>query len=260
MLSEEIRRAPVENKTAWSFGGIRADGCYHQHGPQVQFGNYGGEFFSNISYWSNIWKDTRWELTSPQWELVRHLAFNGFQWVLWNGRMDLLAIGRQLGRNAAKDKGRRTLSAFEALKSADPGAGAEYDAVLARNRDGRNTLVGNRHFWNSDYMVHRRPGWYAAVRMNSVRVRPIEDDTNGDNALGRYFSDGVCLVMRSGAEYENITACRDWTRLPGSTLPATPVYTREESAKRGLRVGGKFRAGRTAWHFGRSVRPVSSAE
>lgn len=252
VLSEEIRRAPVENKTAWSFGGIRADGCYHQHGPQVQFGNYGGEFFSNISYWSNIWKDTCWELSSPQWELVRHLAFNGFQWVLWNGRMDLLAIGRQLGRNAAKDKGRRTLSAFEALKSADPGAGVEYDAVLARNRDGRNTLVGNRHFWNSDYMVHRRPGWYAAVRMNSVRVRPIEDDTNGDNALGRYFSDGVCLVMRSGAEYENITACWDWTRLPGSTLPATPVYTREESAKRGLRVGGKV----PRWTHSVAFRPI----
>ena len=101
-------------------------------------------------------------------------------------------------------------------------------------------------------MVHRRPGWYAAVRMNSVRVRPIEDDTNGDNALGRYFSDGVCLVMRSGAEYENITACWDWTRLPGSTLPATPVYTREESAKRGLRVGGKV----PRWTHSVAFRPI----
>ena len=89
VLSEEIRFAPTEHKTAWSFGGIRADGCYHQHGPQIQFGNYGGEFLANIAYWSNILKETHWELSPEQWRIMRHLTFNGFQWVLWRGRMDL---------------------------------------------------------------------------------------------------------------------------------------------------------------------------
>ena len=224
-FAEEIRMAPVEDKTGWAFGGIRADGCYHQHGPQIQFGNYGGEFLANIAYWSNILKETHWELSPEQWRIMRHLTFNGFQWVLWRGRMDLLACGRQLGENAAGSKGRRALTAFRQLRDADPGDSAPYDAVLARNRTGQNTLVGNRHFWNSDYMVHRRPQWYASVRMNSVRVRPIEDDTNGDNALGRYFSDGSCLILRSGNEYENITPCWDWTRLPGTTLPASPIIT-----------------------------------
>lgn len=238
VLSEEIRFAPAEHKTAWSFGGIRADGCYHQHGPQIQFGNYGGEFLANIAYWSNILKETHWELSPEQWRIMRHLTFNGFQWVLWRGRMDLLACGRQLGRNAAETKGERTLNAFAQLRNADPGDRAPYDAALRRNRDGENTLTGNRHFWNSDYMVHRRPTWYASVRMNSVRVRPIEDDTNWDNALGRYFSDGACLVMRSGKEYENITACWDWTRLPGTTLPKTPVYTGEDARRFGLKIGG----------------------
>jgi len=238
-LSEEVRMAPTENKTVWAFGGIRADGCYHQHGPQIQFGNYGGEFFSNIGYWSNLWKGTPWELSPEQWNIMRHLAFDGFQWVLWNGKMDLLACGRQLGRNAAEKKGKRALDAFTQLKTADPGPSQPYDAVLERNQDGKNTLVGNRHFWNSDYMVQRRPDWYATVRMNSKRVRPIEDDTNMDNALGRYFSDGVCLVMRSGNEYDGVTPCWNWTRLPGSTLPATPVYTAEENKKHGRTVGGK---------------------
>ena len=242
VLAEEIRWAPTTDKTAWTFGGIRADGCYHLHGPQIQFGNYGGEFLMNIGFWANVWNGTRRELSPQQWTLVRHLAFNGFQWVLWKGRMDLLAIGRQLGRDAARSRGRRTLNTFEALKRVDPdpAAAAEYDAALERNRGGGNTLVGNRHFWNSDYMVHRRPEWYAAVRMNSVRVRPIEENGNGDNALGRYFSDGVCLVMRSGMEYDDITPCWDWTRLPGTTLPKTPVYTAEESEKHGLRAGGRI--------------------
>ncbi len=233
-LSEEIAMAPTTDKTAWAFGGIRADGCYHQHGPQIQFGNYGGEFFSNIGYWANIWKGTWWELNAEQWNIMRHLSFDGFRWVLWKGDMDLLACGRQLGRDAARKKGARAIAAFRDLRNADPGGKAPYDAVL----DG-NEFSGNRHFWNSDYMVHRRPGWYSAVRMNSVRVRPLEDDTNWDNALGRYLSDGGCLIYRSGEEYRDITGCWDWTRLPGTTLPKTPVYTPEESAKIGLKSGGR---------------------
>ena len=44
--------------------------------------------------------------------------------------------------------------------------------------------------------------------------------------------------MRSGKEYENITACWDWTRLPGTTLPKTPVYTGEDARRFGLKIGG----------------------
>lgn len=239
-LSEEIRMAPVENKSDWSFGGIRADGCYHQHGPQIQFGNYGCEFFNNIAYWANIWQGTRWELDAAQWEVMRLLAFDGFRWVLWRGEMDLLAGGRQLGRGFASSRGRSVLNALEGLKKADPGDKAPYDEVLQSNRNGENALVGTRHFWNSDYTVHRRPGWYASVRMNSTRVCPIEDNVNWDNALGRYLSDGVCLVMRTGGEYREITPCWDWTRLPGSTLPKTPVYTQKESIAVNLKSGGRY--------------------
>ncbi|UKI32515.1 MAG: hypothetical protein L6W00_02705 [Lentisphaeria bacterium] len=57
VIAEEIRMAPVEDKTGWAFGGIRADGCYHQHGPQIQFGNYGGEFFANVGYWGTSGKE-----------------------------------------------------------------------------------------------------------------------------------------------------------------------------------------------------------
>ena len=72
--------------------------------------------------------------------------------------------------------------------------------------------------------------------MNSKRVRPVEDDVNGDNALGRYASDGTIQILRSGKESENVTGCWNWTRLPGTTLPATPVLGPEECKKRNLRV------------------------
>lgn len=237
-LTEEIRFASFENKNKDGFGGIRADGCYHLHGPQVQFGNYGCEFLKNAAYWANIWQDTQWQFSPHQWNVIHHLAFNGFRWILWHGKMDLLACGRQLGRNAAATKGKTTLAALRLLRKADPGCFQTYDEILNQSRN--NSLIGNHHFWNSDYMVHRRPGWYAAVRMNSVRVRPIEDGINWDNSLGRYFSDGVCLIYRTGKEYDNITAVWDWTRLPGTTLPATPVHSTKQ-LRWTLRPNGKSR-------------------
>ena len=96
-LKSTLVPSRTDGKTKWDFCGIRADGCYHQHGPQIQFGNYGGEFFRNMAFWSNIFRNTEWQFSNSEFALLRHLAFNGFQWVLWNGRMDLLAIGRQLG-------------------------------------------------------------------------------------------------------------------------------------------------------------------
>ncbi len=237
-ISEEVRMAPTDNKKAWALGGIREDGCYHQHGPQIQFGNYGMGFFKRIAYWSNILKGTRWELSPEQWKIMHHLAFDGYRWVLWKGELNLLACGRQLWENAASTKGKSILASLEMLRDADPGDKEIYNTVIESNQSGQNALVGTRHFWNSDYTVHRRPEWYSAVRMNSTRVRPIEDDTNWDNALGRYFSDGICLVERTGNEYRNITACWDWTRLPGSTLPKTPIYTPEQSKAVKLTSGG----------------------
>lgn len=162
VLSEEIRFAPAEHKTAWSFGGIRADGCYHQHGPQIRSATTAANF-SPTSLTGPISSRKHTGNWSPeQWRIMRHLTFNGFQWVHSARSMDLLACGRQLGRNAAETKGERTLNAFAQLRNADPGDRAPYDAALRRNRDGENTLTGNRHFWNSDYM-------YTAVRRGTHR-------------------------------------------------------------------------------------------
>lgn len=240
--------APQDNTA--DFGGLRADGCYQQHGFQVQFGNYGVAFFQDAAYWANMWKGTRYALNEEQWDLLRYVAFDGFRWVLWKGNMDLLAIGRQLGRNAAVIKGKMALRTFEALGHSDPRGAERYRIVVEENVSGKNQLTGNRYFWNSGYMTHRRGLWCASVRMNSCRVTPVEDGINWDNALGRYFSEGVCLIYRTGREYENITPCWDWTRLPGTTLPASPIRTSEESEKIGLRCGTRP----PRWTFSRSWR------
>lgn len=218
--------------------GIRPDGSFHQHGRQIQFGNYGSGFLNSISRWTVLLQGTSLEFTPEQWKLLDLLVLDGYQWVLWNGRMDYLASGRQIGKGTLEGKAKGVLSSIQRLASCDPSRRDEYLELMKRNQGGRNTLSGNRHFWNSDYMVHRRPDWYASVRMNSIETTPIEDYINWDNALGRYLSDGALLVMVSGDEYRDITACWDWTRLPGTTLPATPILTEKECRERNITSSG----------------------
>lgn len=213
----------------WHFGGIRPDRSFQLHGPQLQFGNYGLQFLEMIAQWAAILHGTQLALKPEQTRLMRELVTDGYGWILWKGNMDLLAIGRQLGRNAAKSCGARVRKAIAALRQLDSEK-TSYDAALS------GKLTGAKYFQDSNYLVCRRPGWFASLRMNSRRVRPVEDDVNGDNALGRYASDGTIQILRSGKESENITGCWDWTRLPGTTLPATPVLGPEECRKRDLRV------------------------
>lgn len=220
--------------------GIRADGSFHQHGPQLQFGNYGLGFLEKMSSWNRLLAGTPFAFDEARLNHLRHLVFNGYRWILWKGRFDLLAQGRQLGRGQQTAKAAAVLRFLDELRRSDPAGAEKYAEIIDANRNGINRLTGNRHFPDSDYMVHRRPGWYASVRMNSVRTAPAEDYINRDNALGRYLSDGTMLLMKSGDEYRDIAGCWDWTRLPGTTLPATPVLDEAQCRKLGIQSTGGY--------------------
>jgi chondroitin AC lyase len=77
-------------------------------------------------------------------------------------------------------------------------------------------LVGNRHFWKSDYMSQRRPGYFASVKMFSDRLANTEQ-VNGEGLKSQHLADGCCLLYRSGYEYKNIFPVWDWTKIPGTT-------------------------------------------
>lgn len=227
-IQSEIRLSPPPG-TLGALEGIRMDGCYHQHGPQIQFGGYGLGFLNCIASWAEVWQGTVWALSEEQWEIMHRLVFDGYQWILWKGRMDLLAGGRHMKGDTGKSKGDATLRHLREFAALDHASAECYELVVRRNDPGQpNDLVGSRWFWNSDLMVHRRPEWMAVMRACSTRVHPMEDNINQDCSLGRYLADGTCLIYRQGEEYVEMPAVWDWTRLPGTTLPATPVTTTQK--------------------------------
>ena len=47
--------------------GIKDDGCFHQHGPQPQFGNYGLAYVYTMSLLSGFFRTRRWLLRLRNW-------------------------------------------------------------------------------------------------------------------------------------------------------------------------------------------------
>jgi chondroitin AC lyase len=197
--------------------GVQPDYSFHQHGPQLQWGNYGSAFGSSMIHWAGIFHGTSYALEPQRLEILREYLQEGPAWILWKGRMDISGCGRQVFRNCQTSKGGAALRQLESMKSLDPREAGAYARLIASDgQDGANTLLGHKHFWRSDITVHRRPTWYASVKMSSGRVIGAET-CNGENLLGLHLGDGVTYFHRTGTEFEDLFPVWDWQRLPGTT-------------------------------------------
>jgi len=131
--------------------------------------------------------------------------------------MDISGCGRQIFRRCQTGKGRSILGQFKLMAGLDPEKASAYARVIAANQpDTADRLVGHKHFWRSDISIHRRPRWYASVKMSSKRVIGAET-CNSENLLGLHLGDGVTYFQQTGREYEDLFPVWDWSRLPGTT-------------------------------------------
>lgn len=199
--------------------GIKDDWCFHQHGTQQQFGNYGLSFVSGMSFFSGVFAGTSLAFDEQQLSIISTLIDKGYRWILWKGKMDVNALGRQLFHHASVHKALSLAFAASELGGGESEQCSSVAQSLLKENYGElqaNPLVGNKHFWQSDYSVHRRPQWMASVKMASQRVIGVEM-MNGDNMQGFYMADGATYIYRTGEEYLDIFPLWDWRKVPGVT-------------------------------------------
>ncbi len=216
-LMTEAQGQIVEELRITTAEGVQPDFSFHQHGPQLQWGNYGASFAGNMIQWASIFHGTGYAFDAPRLRILGDYLSQGTAWGLWQGRMDISGCGRQIFRGSQRSKGSAALRQLESMTQIDPEHADTYQELMASNRrDAKNTFVGHKHFWRSDLSVHRRPTWYASVKMSSTRVIGAET-CNSENMLGLHLGDGVTYFYRTGAEYEDLFPVWDWQRLPGTT-------------------------------------------
>lgn len=197
--------------------GIQPDYSFHQHGPQLQFGNYGLAFADDQLKWAAILRGTSWAMSANRLGILRRYLLDGQNWVVWRGAMDISSCGRQLSSGSPKGKGAAVSRLMTRMAALDPVHSAEYAACVKRNQPGAvNDLVGCRFFWRSDYLVNRRKDFAITLKMCSKRVIGSES-LNSENLSGYYLADGATYLYRAGDEYENIFPVWNWRKIPGVT-------------------------------------------
>jgi hypothetical protein len=234
-----VRDAMASVVRPTSLEGIQRDRSFHQHGAQLYTGGYGGQFASDVARYALITRGTTYGLPSDALALFSDYVADGIAWSLHGDYFDVSVVSREVARPTTT--GFNGMAALvQAAQFASPRA-AEIRAAAAKmlqtwngtmNTElaGTAALVesggytaawpaGHRHYFESDYTIHRRPGWFASVKMFSTRTKSGEK-TNNENLRGARQSDGRFYLVMRGDEYfgRDVWPALDWTRLPGTTV------------------------------------------
>lgn len=206
VIGEELRLSNYE--------GIRADWCFHQHGRQPQFGNYGLSYVGNMSRFAVLFANTSLAFPEEKVMLLKNLIEQGYDWIIWKGYMDVPSLCRQLFPGASRGKAKAIIGAKNTLKK----AGIEFNP---------EPPVGFKYFHCSALGYYRTKNWMASVKMATTDIIGVETWINGDNVLGGHMADGALYTMVSGKEYEDIFPLwGNWRLIPGITTYVNykPVY------------------------------------
>jgi len=176
--------------------GLHSDWSFHQHGPQLQWGNYGLSYGDIMSWLVKLFSETSFAMSEEQVNIIKNYLVKGLSTPVWNGYFDMNACGRQVFKETQRSKAKTVLSALSRL-------GLEP-----------SEKIGPSYYPCSDYAVYRASNWYASLRMQSNRTKGIEC-TNKENMPGYFSSDGALLIRRDGDEYYDVAACWNWRHIPG---------------------------------------------
>lgn len=188
--------------------GIQSDWSFHQHGAQLQFGNYGLAYFTEMVRWLSVLSRSAYAFPPDRVEVLQNYYRNGLRWVLFDRQMDFSACGRQNTERLPFQKYRTCVKTAVQLRQVT-GEGA-----LSEEEEFR--FSGCRYFYDSDFLVFRTPEFYASVKMSSRRIRGSET-VNSENLLGRLTGHGATMLMSRRGELEAIGALWDWRKIPGVT-------------------------------------------
>ena len=216
--------------------GVQPDWSYHQHGPQLQFGNYGLAYVGDMIKWISILRNTPFQFDESKISILRNYLLEGQQWVTWKDRYDISACGRQLFPKAQETKAASLSGLYSKMEKLDPDFADEY-----KKANEYINLSGNRHFWRSDIQIQRTPEYYFSVKMCSERVIGAES-CNSENIQGYYMGDGATFLYQTQKEYNDIFPFWDWKKIPGTTVHQDND-TLPDLTARGYRIESDFVGG-----------------
>ncbi|MDQ8181008.1 polysaccharide lyase family 8 super-sandwich domain-containing protein [Pelagicoccus sp. SDUM812005] len=195
--------------------GLQPDFSFHQHGSQLYSHGYGAKFVSDLTEVIYIAEGGRFQFPESKKELIRGMLLEGNRWMVRGTFADFGALGRSVSIEN-KDASYLVPVAQLWLEMDDSRSDELRRFIASAKGEGPDLLEGNRYFYRSEFMVHRREGFYASVKAYSKFLTGTES-INGQGLKSYYLPDGATLFVRDGDEYADIQPVWDWRRVPGVT-------------------------------------------
>ena len=223
--------------------GLQQDSSFHQHGTQLYNGGYGLDFANDVGRFVSFSWGTRFQIPADRMALFSTFLLDGQQWMIRGNTFDFSAVGREITRpgkvvvpkNSAAGPVTPVGPAYSlgnvlSMLAAEPTPEqAQLKAFAARLKGDAAApqFNGNKQFWCSDFMAHRRSGYYTSVKMLSNRMQNAEL-VNSEGKKSVHLSDGANFLYLTGDEYTGISPAWDWTRIPGTTAIQGTLDTGEK--------------------------------
>lgn len=220
-LYQEIRVVPLRDAVGKPGEGIESDASFHQHGAQLYSGGYGFGFAEDAGRMIALGWGTSFAIPAEKMAVFSAFLLDGEQWMIHAGIFDYAARGREITRAEHVGKARmpaefvRVVEALAALATPRQAELRRFAEAL-REQSGAGEITGNRYFWNSDFMEHKRAGYALSIRMLSTRTRN-EETVNGEGLRSAHLADGATLLYKNGDEYRFVFPAWNWNLIPGTT-------------------------------------------
>ncbi|MBN1292494.1 MAG: hypothetical protein JXB48_11700 [Candidatus Latescibacteria bacterium] len=221
VIAEAINR--IAREICISTGeGIQPDFSFHQHGAILYNHGYGAVFMDNCSEIATVVAGTKLEFAPEKIMLLSALFLDGTRWMIRGATKDYGATGRGITRRSGDNDSAGYLRGVVANMLKIPtGRETEFrELQTVLNSHGVIFFPNpvNKHFWDSDFMTHNRPHFYASARMHSNRLFSNDPLINDEGYYTHHLSDGCTYIMKTGYEYHDIFPVWDWKRIPGTTV------------------------------------------
>ncbi len=195
---------------------IQPDFSFHQHGAQLYNGGYGRAFMEDVMFWVLLTQGLSFAYDAAKVAILTGYILDGSQWMLRRNNWDFACRGREIARGGGKfgtQNFKDNLLLLQSSRHAELQAFVDHISGI-----NDSALTGDKHFWRSDYHVHRAKGFHFSIRMCSNRT--VGSEMIGyENKQNRYLPFGATTLLLTGEEYFNIFPLWDWSRIPGVTSP-----------------------------------------
>jgi chondroitin AC lyase len=203
--------------------GLQPDWTYHFHAYQLMSGaSYGLLWINNVLLFFQCTFNTTYQPDEKTLITINNYLTKGDSWMIIEDHWDWLVVGREMSSPGNGFKHGLQPDWIRTAAQLTKSNQTKTELINFANRldqiPGTPLLIGNKHFYASDYQVHRRSNWTFTIKMQSIRTHPSEC-LNGQNLKDEHGGQGVLNLYRNGFnDYQELFPIIDWGAINGITV------------------------------------------